>query len=131
MVESKLNPRQLKFVDNILTGSMTLVDAYRKAGYSNKGDPWAAASRLYRNVNILEEIESRLTSHKDSVRARLHKLTDASTNVYIRILGIESENDRVMEVQRRIAVDVLDRIGLKPEDNQNVKGVLKIVFEDV
>ena len=130
MADGKLNPRQLKFVENILSGDMTLVDAYRKAGYSDKGDPWTCASRLHRNADILEEIESRLSSHTDGVRARLHKLTDASTNVYIRILKIESENDRVMEVQRRIAVDVLDRIGLKPVEkvkmDANVQGQISL-----
>ena len=130
MAEDKLNPRQLKFVDNILSGNMKLVDAYVNAGYKKSDASYTAASRLFRNVQILEEIESRLSAHKESVRARLYKLTDASTNVYIRILGIKSENDRVMEVQRRIAVDVLDRVGLKPVEkvkmDANVQGQISL-----
>lgn len=123
----KLNPRQQKFVDNIMKG-MSLVNAYREAGYHGKGhSDYSNASRLIRNDKVLAELKARIETRREVVSARLMSITDGATNAYIKILKLDArDNASLIEIQRKVAQDLLDRIGLKPEENIRHSGDMRI-----
>lgn len=123
----KLNPRQRKFVENIEEG-MSLIDAYIGAGYKDKKPGvYSCASQLFRNPKILEEFDNRLFGRKRAAQQRFGGMTDGSTNVYIKILKLKADLDpKLLELQRKVAEDVFDRMGLKPKQEVEHSGAMSI-----
>ena len=132
--KNELNPRQALFVEGIVAGK-SLVDAYMDAGYeTQKKYAYRPASRLVRNSLVIAELDNRLFDQKRTAEQRLGSMVDGATNVYIKILKLDpNANDRLWELQRRVADDVFDRIGAKPADQLNVTGEVKhtVTFEDM
>lgn len=114
-MKSKLNIRQIKFIDNLFLG-MSLVKAYREAGYKGRGkSDYSDSSRLLRKANVLAELKARIEAHRETVSARLMTITDGATNAYIRILKLKAGNNpALIEIQRKVAQDLFDRAGLQP-----------------
>ena len=140
--KKKLNARQMLFVDNVMQG-MSLAKAYQEAGYNAKGySVYSCSSDLLRNTNILEELDNRIETRRKSVSARLMSITDGATNAYIKILNIKAKeqvgkdkkgepeyryNDKLIEIQRKVAYDLFDRAGLKPVEETNVTGSIEVI----
>lgn len=126
-----LNVRQMKFVDGIMQG-MTLIDAYTYAGYKSKPKSQSAyttSSQLLRNPKILEELRSRIESHKRSLQAQFVSLADAARSVYSSILQLKAgDNDKLLELQRKVAEDMFDRMGTKAEEKVKHSGQLDVTF---
>jgi hypothetical protein len=124
-----LKPRQRKFVDNIEAGTMSLVDAYVEAGYKDSRSKYSGASELLRKPNIVDELDRRLFNRKRMAEQRFGNMIDGSTNVYVRILKLDPKDDpKLMELQRKVAVDVFDRGGLKPPENIDHTGKMVVQF---
>jgi len=123
-----LNVRQMNFVDNVMQG-MSLAKAYQEAGYNAKGySVYSCSSDLLRNANILEELNRRIETRRQAVSARLMSITDGATNAYIKILKIKpKDNDRLLEIQRKVAHDLFDRAGLKPVEESKLSGSIEVV----
>ncbi len=97
---------------------------------------------MLRNTNILEELDNRIETRRKSVSARLMSITDGATNAYIKILNIKAKeqvgkdkkgepeyryNDKLIEIQRKVAYDLFDRAGLKPVEETNVTGSIEVI----
>lgn len=133
MSKDKFNPRQMKFVDGIEKG-MSLVDAYLKAGYKAKkenGSIYTAASALFRKVHILAELAKRRSNRKDTVDQRLSTMSDLSTNVYIKIMQIDSDDPEILRLQQKTASDILDRNGHKPKEEVEHSGEVDVNLIDM
>jgi hypothetical protein len=131
MSKPKLNPRQMKFVDGIEKG-MSLVQAYLEAGYDTSRDnAYALSSRMIRNVKILAELDQRMSDRRTAVSQRLSGMSDLSTNIYIKIMQIKSDDPEILRLQQKTASDVLDRNGHKPKEQIDLihKGGLDIKLE--
>jgi len=131
---NKLNPRQTKFIEGIEEG-MSLADAYRKAGYkSSDRTVYSNASQLVRNPKVVEELDRRLFSRKRAAEQRLGGMVDGATNCYVKILKLSpGEESKLWELQRKVSADVFDRIGLKPKEQVEHSGEVKvhITFMDI
>ena len=130
--EKDLNPRQMKFVEGIEAG-MSLADAYQQAGYKSTDDArYSNASRLIRNDKIIKELDDRLFGRKRAAQQRLGGMVDGSTNAYLKILKLAANDDaRLLELQRRVATDVFNFIGLKPKEQVEHSGEVNINMLDL
>ena len=129
---SNLNARQLKFVENVESG-MSLAAAYRAAGYKSKDSAvYANASALVRNHKVIQELDSRIFGRKRTAEQRLGVMVDGATNCYVKILKLDPGDDsRLWELQRKVASDVFDRIGLKPKKQVENSGEVGVNLLDI
>jgi len=119
----RLNPRQMKFVDNIEVG-MSLVDSYLGAGYKDGTGKYNDASRLLRNAGIVAELYKRTSDRKAAVGQRLSTMSDMATNAYIKIMGVKSDDPEILRLQQKTASDILDRNGHKPKEQVEHSGTI-------
>jgi len=128
---SKLNPRQMKFVEGI-DGGKSLVDAYIAAGYKNSKTSYVSASQLLRNPKVIAELDDRLFTRKRTASQRFGGMIDGSTNIYIKILKMDAnENPQLLSLQQKVASDVFDRSGMKPKQEVELSGEVSISLIDV
>lgn len=134
MSRDSLNPQQRRFVENIMAGNMTLVEAYLSAGYKpSESSKYASASQLFRNIKVQAEIERREEDYKRRGSIRFIKMADGASNTYVNILNskdTDKKNMKLMELKFKAASDVFDRIGLKPPDKHEheMKGNQPLVY---
>ena len=128
-MNNKLSVQQVRFVEGIEAG-MSLVDAYMNAGYkSQRKTAYQNASALIRNPKVIEELDKRMTERKRTAQQRLSSMIDGATNCYIRILKLEAKsNEKLLELQRKVAFDVFDRNAVKPKIDHELVGSLKLEF---
>lgn len=103
---------------------MSLAKAYREAGYTGRHpSDWSNASRLIRNDGVLAELKAQIEARRNTVEARLMSITDGATNAYVNILKLDAgNNDKLIEIQRKVAQDLFDRAGLKPVERLEHRG---------
>ena len=117
MSNGNLTPQQENFVNNLVQG-MSIIDAYKKAGYKgNGGSSYASASRLVRNVKIKDEIKARLWDGSIQVKALTPKAIE--TVLFILDLSVYDVDGKLnlgaLRLKWEVVKDVFDRSGLKPE----------------
>ena len=119
---AELSIKHKLFVDGIQAGK-SLAQAYIDAGYNVKrNSAYESGSRLLRNVKIIAELQSRFENNKIRLENVLSSMGDGAQNVYTRILRLDAgTNEKLLELQRRVAVDVFDRMGMKPVEKGEVK----------
>ncbi len=126
MSNGNLTPQQEKFIDGLFEGYSN-TKAYEHAGYKANGKSAAVgACRLLKNINVQREIRERVESN----RYRIESLTDKALGVYMSILGDPGAD---LALRHRVASDILDRAGFKPEQIQRLVGSerepLKVIIE--
>ena len=127
--KNELNPRQSKFVEGVISGK-SIVDAYRAAGYKGKEDGnsvYACASEIFRKPRVKEEFEKRMEDKKAQAAVHLDSMIDGAKNIFIRIEKLDASNcegvdSRILEIQRKTALDVFKLNGLKPPDKTELSG---------
>jgi len=126
MNNGNLNPRQQKFIDGLFQG-LSNAKAYEEAGYkANGATASAAANQLLKNIKVRHEIRERVESN----RYRIESLADKALGVYVQILCDEGAD---LALRHRVASDILDRAGFKPELIQRLVGdekqPIRVLFE--
>ena len=127
---AELSIKHKLFVDGIQAGK-SLVQAYLDAGYKTKKESaYTQASNLIRNHKIIAELQNRFENNRIRLENVLSSMGDGAQNVYTRILRLDAgTNEKLLELQRRVAVDVFDRMGMKPVEKQRVEGEIRIITE--
>jgi hypothetical protein len=58
-------------------------------------------------------------------------MSDLSTNIYIKIMQIKSDNPEILRLQQKTASDVLDRNGHKPKEQVEHSGEVGVNLIDI
>jgi phage terminase small subunit len=102
--QKKLNRRQLKFIENCVSG-MGVVEAYTKAGYKPRSDYDASrkAYRLWKDERVRAEIDKRFEEIRRQAWERLRELAPLAREVL--------KNPKSTNIQKASARDTLRRLG--------------------
>lgn len=133
---SKLNIKQLKFIDNLFLG-WSQIKAYKEAGYEAEGhSAESSASEILRNPEVAAEIKKRLADITYRNRIRLGRISETALAQLLKIIQIEDVKDKVKDkkdsksaknpniqrVKLDAVKDALDRAGLKPVERMAIGG---------
>lgn len=105
-----LNPRQIKFVRNLLQG-LTYTEAYKEAGYKPKNDDVAvaSASALVR----IPKVKAFWDEEKDNLLALTRSRIVSLAMDAVPIVQKQMLNEKNPGTQLAAAKDILDRAGIK------------------
>lgn len=126
---SKTSVRHKKFVTGIL-GGLTLVSAYREAGYEAKTDAaaWSSASEIFRNPKVQAMIKEEMDKQYAIDMIRLDRIrSEALIEEHKLVREASNEN----KVQLDAIKDVLDRAGMKPIEKLQHSGEVKVTFANI
>jgi len=115
-MNNKLNIRQLRFIDNLFLGK-SQKQSYLEAGYQGKNAD-VQASKMVRNSKIIEEINRRLNDINIKNRVRLSRISEFALSELLTLL---KNNDVDYKTKLEAIINSLDRSGLKPTEDINLK----------
>ena len=126
---SKLSVKHAKFIEGVLSG-MTLISAYREAGYKAKTDSAActSASQIFRNLNVQAEFKRRMDEQESIDKLRLDRIRSEALVEVHKLIKSATNDDRT---KVDMIKDVLDRSGMKPQELVEHTGEIRIVKEIV
>ena len=125
-----LNPKQAKFIKLYTSRGMSRSAAYMEAyGMENPTTARQSAYRLIStNVDVKQKIDRILA---DGIQAAKHILEVEAETTAEKLIELRDYGNTEYGVRLSACKDILDRIGLKPKDEVEHSGEVKVTLIDV